>query len=65
MKIVLVAVALSIIAWSGDAYAYLDPGTGSYVLQIVIAGIVSGLFAIKMFWRRLVDFFSNLFKGKK
>jgi len=65
MKTVLVAMAISIIVWSGDAYAYLDPGTGSYVLQIVIAGIVSALFTIKMCWRRVVDFFSNLFKGKK
>jgi len=65
MKTVLVAVAISIIAWSSDAHAYLDPGTGSYVLQIVIAGIVSALFTIKMCWRRVVDFFSNLFKGKK
>jgi hypothetical protein len=65
MKTVLVAAAIYIFVLSGDAYAYLDPGTGSYVLQIVIAGIVSALFTIKMFWRRLVDFFSNLFKGKK
>lgn len=65
MKAVFLVVAISIIACSGDAYAYLDPGTGSYVLQIVIAGIVSALFTIKMFWRRIVDFFSNLFKGKK
>ena len=65
MKTVFVAVAILIIAWSDDAHAYLDPGTGSYVLQIVIAGIVSALFTIKMYWRRIVDFLSNLFKGKK
>jgi len=65
MKTVFVAIAILMIVWSSDAQAYLDPGTGSYMLQIVIAGIVSALFTIKMFWRRVVDFFLNLFKGKK
>lgn len=65
MKALVVAIAILLITWSGDAHAYLDPGTGSYVLQIVIAGIVSALFTIKLCWRRVVDFFLNLFKGKK
>jgi len=65
MKAAFVMVVILLIAWSSNAYAYLDPGTGSYVLQIVIAGIVSSLFTIKIFWRRVVDFFTNLFKGKK
>jgi len=65
MKAIFVIVATIMTVWSSDAHAYLDPGTGSYVLQIVIAGIVSALFTIKMFWRRVVDFFSQLFKGKK
>lgn len=65
MKIIFIAIAILVIASANDASAYLDPGTGSYALQIVIAGIVSALFTIKMFWRRLVDYFSGLFKGKK
>lgn len=65
MKIFCFSIVILLVAWSYDAYAYLDPGTGSYVLQIAIAGIVSGLFILKIFWRRVVDFFSGLFKGKK
>jgi len=65
MKILLLSLSILLFALSFNAYAYLDPGTGSYVLQIVIAGIVSALFTIKMCWRRIVDFFSHLFKGKK
>lgn len=42
-----------------SAHAYIDPGTGSYVLQIVIAGIAAGAFAIKMFWRRIRALFSS------
>ncbi len=43
------------------AHAYLDPGTGSYVLQILLAGIVAAVFAVKVFWLRLTSFFGNRF----
>ena len=32
-------------------YAYLDPGTGSYVFQILMATSLGVLYAIKLFWR--------------
>jgi len=42
-----------------SAHAYIDPGTGSYILQIVIAGIAAGAFAIKILWRRIRALFSS------
>ena len=45
----------------GVAHAYLDPGSGSYILQILVAGIVAGLFTIKLFWLRLTGFCMRLF----
>ena len=42
------------------AHAYLDPGTGSYVLQVLIAGVVAGFFTIKLFWLKIVGFFARL-----
>ncbi|MDP2720720.1 MAG: hypothetical protein Q8O75_02145, partial [bacterium] len=50
---------------TGKAHAYLDPGTGSYILQILAAGVLGGLFAVKTFWRSIRGFFSNIFSGKK
>ncbi len=44
-----------------DAHFYIDPGTGSLIIQILIAGFVGGLFVIKMFWRKIKVFFKNLF----
>ncbi len=41
---------------------YLDPGTGSYILQIVLALLFGLGFAIKVFWKRIIAFISNLFK---
>jgi len=39
-----------------EAHAYLDPGTGSYILQILIAGLFGALFMLKVFWGRIVGF---------
>jgi hypothetical protein len=39
--------------------AYIDPGTGSYILQVLIAGFVAVSFTIKVFWKRIKKFFSR------
>lgn len=36
-------------------HAYLDPGTGSYILQLLIGGAVGGLFILKTYWFALKD----------
>ncbi|NIB40038.1 hypothetical protein HBA55_10595 [Pseudomaricurvus alkylphenolicus] len=35
------------------AYAYLDPGSGSFLIQMLIAGLVGAFYTIKMYWYRL------------
>ena len=40
---------------------YIDPGLGSLVIQILIAGIISGLVVPKAMWQKVKDFFSRLF----
>lgn len=47
------AVVLAMVLMPTPALAYLDPGTGSFVIQGIIAAIVGGGFAIKMFWGRI------------
>ncbi len=47
------------------AHAYLDPGSGSYFLQIILASLLTGLYMIKLFWSKIKNFFSNRFgRGK-
>lgn len=41
------------------AYAYLDGGTGSMLAQAVIASGLASLFALKLFWRRVVMTFKT------
>jgi hypothetical protein len=39
--------------WITDAYAYLDPGNGSLIIQSAIAAIAGGLFVLKTYWYKL------------
>jgi hypothetical protein len=41
---------------------YIDPGNGSYLVQMIIAAILGALFYIKNGWLRIKSFF---IKGKK
>ncbi len=36
-----------------SAFAYVDPGTGSMIIQVVIAVLVGGAAFIGAFWRKL------------
>jgi hypothetical protein len=36
--------------------AYLDPGSGSMILQAILGGVAGLLVALKMFGRRMVSF---------
>jgi len=51
--IVFVVVFLLFSTLGGPAHAYLDPGTGSIVIQAVLAGVVGGLTFVKLFWHRV------------
>ena len=36
-----------------DAFAYLDPGTGSMLLQVILGGVAAVGVAIKLYWHKL------------
>ena len=54
-----------ILLFSGNAGAYVDPGTGSYILQIILAGLVGAAFTLKLFWRRIKVFISDNIRRRK
>jgi hypothetical protein len=47
-----------------NAYAYLDPGTGSYIFQLLVAALIGALFTVKQYWQKLKAFFKSLLSGK-
>ena len=38
------------------AFAYLDPGTGSMLLQVILGGVAALAVALKLFWYRITAF---------
>ncbi|MGQ9730137.1 MAG: hypothetical protein ACUVX8_02600 [Candidatus Zipacnadales bacterium] len=51
---------LTALGASGPAHAYIDPGTGSYLFQLAIAGLLSALFVIRLYWRKLKGLFGRV-----
>ena len=45
-----------------DAQAYLDPGTGSMIIQIVVASVLGALFTLKL-WFGVVKRFVRRLTG--
>ena len=55
---------LVLLIFARPAYGYIDPGTGSFVVQILIGTALGCLLAVKMFWRQLKGFIKRLW-GRK
>jgi hypothetical protein len=51
--LIIAIIILSVQMEPGNAYAYIDPGTGSYLMQLLIAGILGAAFTVKTFFRRI------------
>lgn len=60
-KILLISV-MGIVALPKFMFAYIDPGTGSYMLQLLIAAFIGISFAIKVHWKKIKTFISGIFK---
>jgi hypothetical protein len=39
--------------------AYLDPGSGSVLIQLLIAGLLGAAFVLKVSWKRIKAFFTR------
>ncbi|MCF8063124.1 MAG: hypothetical protein K9M82_11445 [Deltaproteobacteria bacterium] len=48
-----------------NAYAYLDPGSGSMLLQILLGGVAGVAVIGKLYWSRIKEFFQSRFSGKE
>ena len=41
------------------AYAYLDPGSGSMLLQLLLGGVTGVVVIFKLYWQRVKGFFNR------
>lgn len=50
--------AFAAAAAPGPAWAYLDPGTGGMLLQLLLGGVAGLLVVARLYWQRLKALFS-------
>ena len=56
---------LILILFNSRALAYMDPGTGTFIIQAILAFISSCIAAILMTWNKFKMLLKKLFKHKK
>jgi hypothetical protein len=63
LKTVLPA-AVFIFCFPQNVFSYIDPGTGSYVFQIIVAAFVAASFMVKVYWKKIKGAIGRLFVKK-
>ena len=48
--------------FTSAAHAYLDPGTGSIILQAIVGAFAAFFSTLYIFWEKVKIFFSKVFK---
>ena len=48
---------VGLISYTSPAYAYLDPGTGSLLLQGLLAGFAAIISVLSIYWQKVKAFF--------
>ena len=42
-----------------NIFLYIDPGSGSYLVQVIIAAVLGAAFYFKNFWIKIKSFFTR------
>lgn len=61
----IILLAVCFVAMPTDAHAYLDPGTGSMIIQMIIGAIAAGLLTMKFYWHKITTFFKDRKKPRQ
>jgi len=64
LAVILMSIFLVLI-FVNQSYAYIDPGTGSMLVQAVLAAIAAVSVSIGIFWHQIRSFLNRLFNRNK
>ena len=56
---------IALLVTTGAAHAYIDPGAGSFVLQMMLVGALAVGATVKIYWYRIKDGVRRLFPGRQ
>lgn len=65
LGIVLAIIMSLFLIFPQAAYAYIDPGTGSIIIQVLIGAVVSGLTLLGVYRTRVKTFLQKKFQTRK
>ena len=64
-RVLAIWLAVQLVGFSAAANAYLDPGTGSILVQSFLAGLAGAVAVVSLYWQRVKAFFANLRKSSR
>jgi len=56
MMVMIFWIVIWVLILNRSAHAYLDPGTGSMIIQLVIGSVAALFFTIKLYWQKIKQF---------
>ena len=65
MKVTFFATLLYFFYLSSNALAYIDPGSGSIILQAILGFIAAAITGLSFYWNKVKIFISEIFKKNK
>ena len=65
MKKTLIISIIFIIFINNNAFAYLDPGTGSIILQSILVAVAAGTSYCTIYWQKIKDYLYKKTDNKK
>tara|TARA_B100000886_G_scaffold139388_1_gene94269 strand:- start:196 stop:423 length:228 start_codon:yes stop_codon:yes gene_type:complete len=65
MKKIFILASSYIVIFPNCAYAYLDPGTGSIILQAIIGFLAASVTAVSIYWSKFKSLISKIFNRKE
>lgn len=64
MKKKIIVLTAMFFVLTSSVYGYIDPGTGSYLVQVLIAAFVGASLGIKVYWKKISTLLKKWFPGK-
>ena len=52
------------ISLQSKSYAYLDPGTGSIIIQAILGFVAAAGATVTLYWRKFKELFKKIFRSK-
>jgi len=58
---ILMMVFILQLIFARPGWAYIDPGSGSYFIQLLLGALLGGAFALRIYWKRIRSGLGKIF----